>query len=189
MAQRLAPCLQQLRELIARDKNHPSTVMWNVANETPGGALLGMSAPVPKAVEAGMRFFRQLYAEAHRLDGTRPVTLVGVQGGVRDWHGFLEVAALRPFMAGMHVWNFVDFKTGQGTRRAAGMNFKGVFTRDRRPKLAAHFLRALGQTMNQRSAALATRWGRCPGSSGHRSPGSPAWCRAAPQRPPRCARP
>ena len=28
-----------------------------------------------------MRFFRELYAEAHRLDGTRPVTLVGVQGG------------------------------------------------------------------------------------------------------------
>jgi beta-glucuronidase len=47
-----------------------------------------------------------------------------------------------PFMAGMHVWNFADFKTGQGTMRAAAMNFKGVFTRDRRPKMAAHFLRS-----------------------------------------------
>jgi beta-glucuronidase len=56
--------------------------------------------------------------------------------------GFLEVAAQRPFVAGMHVWNFADFKTGQGTMRAAGMNFKGVFTRDRRPKMAAHFLRS-----------------------------------------------
>jgi beta-glucuronidase len=55
---------------------------------------------------------------------------------------YLDVAAERPFMAGMHVWNFADFKTGQGTMRAAGMNFKGVFTRDRRPKMAAHFLRA-----------------------------------------------
>jgi beta-glucuronidase len=45
-------------------------------------------------------------------------------------------------MAGMHVWNFADFKTGQGTARAAAMNFKGVFTRDRQPKLAAHFLRS-----------------------------------------------
>jgi hypothetical protein len=26
--------------------------------------------------------------------------------------------------------------------RAAAMNFKGVFTRDRQPKMAAHFLRA-----------------------------------------------
>ena len=56
--------------------------------------------------------------------------------------GFLDVAAERPFMAGMHVWNFADFKTGQGTMGTAGMNFKGVFTRDRRPKMAAHFLRA-----------------------------------------------
>jgi beta-glucuronidase len=215
-AQRLAQCLQQLRELIARDKNHPSTIMWNVANEPMGGPVLGAGPPVPRAVEAGMGFFRQLYAEAHRLDGTRPVTLVGVQGGPLDWHDlfdvvginryygwythsgqldegtqalarelddlhrrfgkpiimaefgtdtlpgahqtppemwteeyqvellrrYLEVAAQRPFMAGMHVWNFADFKTGQGTMRAAGMNFKGVFTRDRRPKMAAHFLRA-----------------------------------------------
>jgi beta-glucuronidase len=41
--------------------------------------------------------------------------------------GFLDVAAERPFMFGMHVWNFADFKTGQGTMRAAAMNFKGVF--------------------------------------------------------------
>jgi beta-glucuronidase len=26
--------------------------------------------------------------------------------------------------------------------RSASMNFKGVFTRDRRPKMAAHFLRS-----------------------------------------------
>ena len=55
---------------------------------------------------------------------------------------YLDVAAQRPFVAGMHVWNFADFKTGQGTSRAGGMNFKGVFTRDRRPKMAAHFLRS-----------------------------------------------
>jgi beta-glucuronidase len=214
--QRLAQCLQQLRELITRDKNHPSTILWNVANEPLGGPPLGAAPPVPRAVESGLRFFRRLYAEAHRLDGTRPVTLVGVQGGVRDWHGlfdvvcvnayygwytqagqlelgrqalareldalhqafgkpimitefgadtlpgahrtppemwteeyqaeflrgFLDVAAQRPFMVGMHVWNFADFKTGQGTMRAAGMNFKGVFTRDRQPKLAAHLLRS-----------------------------------------------
>ena len=56
--------------------------------------------------------------------------------------GFLEVAAQRPFMCGMHVWNFADFKTAQGTMRAVAMNHKGVFTRDRRPKMAAHFLRS-----------------------------------------------
>ncbi len=34
---------------------------------------------------------------------------------------YLDVAAQRPFMAGMHVWNFADFETGQGTGRAAGV--------------------------------------------------------------------
>ena len=54
----------------------------------------------------------------------------------------LDVAAARPFVTGMHVWAFADFRTGQTTSRLAGMNMKGVFTRDRRPKLAAHVLRA-----------------------------------------------
>ena len=44
---------------------------------------------------------------------------------------------------GQHVWNLCDFKTSQGVVRMGGMNFKGVFTRDRRPKLAAHRLREL----------------------------------------------
>ena len=54
---------------------------------------------------------------------------------------YLEVVAARPFVVGTHVWNFADFKTAQSTFRAGGMNLKGVFTRDRRPKLAAHMLR------------------------------------------------
>jgi beta-glucuronidase len=55
---------------------------------------------------------------------------------------YLDVAAKHPFVVGLHVWNFADFKTGQGIIRAGGLNLKGVFTRDRRPKLAAHTLRA-----------------------------------------------
>jgi beta-glucuronidase len=55
---------------------------------------------------------------------------------------YLDTAASRPFVAGLHVWNFADFKTGQGIIRMAGLNQKGVFTRDRRPKMGAHFLRA-----------------------------------------------
>ena len=36
-----------------------------------------------------------------------------------------------------------DFKTGQDVHRVGGIKFKGVFTRDRRPKAAAHRLREL----------------------------------------------
>ena len=43
-------------------------------------------------------------------------------------------------VVGEHVWNFADFATGQSFARVDG-NKKGVFTRDRRPKAAAHHLR------------------------------------------------
>ncbi|MBA7573840.1 hypothetical protein ES708_15638 [subsurface metagenome] len=44
-------------------------------------------------------------------------------------------------MIGEHVWNMCDFKTSQGITRMGSMNYKGVFTRDRRPKMVAHLLR------------------------------------------------
>ena len=44
------------------------------------------------------------------------------------------------FCIGEHVWNFADFKTKQGLTRIRG-NRKGIFTKDRQPKLSAHFLR------------------------------------------------
>lgn len=44
------------------------------------------------------------------------------------------------FVIGEHVWNFADFATKQGVTRVIG-NKKGVFTRQRHPKAAAHLLR------------------------------------------------
>lgn len=54
----------------------------------------------------------------------------------------LDVAAQWPFVAGTRAWRFADFKTGQGTTRAAATSHKGAATRDCRPKTAAHFLRS-----------------------------------------------
>jgi beta-glucuronidase len=58
---------------------------------------------------------------------------------------YIEVLRAKPFVIGEHVWNLCDFRTGQSVRRVGGLNLKGVFTRDRRPKLAAHRLRELWQ--------------------------------------------
>jgi len=55
---------------------------------------------------------------------------------------YLDVADTKDFVAGMHVWAFADFKTAQVVIRFGGMNYKGVFTRDRKPKMAAHYLRS-----------------------------------------------
>ena len=45
-----------------------------------------------------------------------------------------------PFVVGEQTWNFADFATIQGTLRVDG-NKKGMFTRQRRPKLAAHYFK------------------------------------------------
>ncbi|MFC8429472.1 beta-glucuronidase [Streptomyces sp. NPDC057253] len=57
---------QHLRELIDRDKNHPSVVMWSLANE-------------PASNEDGAReYFEPLVELARKLDPTRPLTYSAV---------------------------------------------------------------------------------------------------------------
>ena len=198
-------CQQYVREMIARDKNHPSVIMWSLANEP-------HSTP-PYA----RQFIELLYQQAKSLDSTRPVTLVSFlgageqafefcdlvclnrylgwysQGGSLDealallsaeldalyekfgkpilltefgadaipgHHAqppemfseeyqaemlvrYIELLRRKPYLIGEHIWNLCDFKTSQGITRAGALNNKGVFTRDRRPKLAAHRIRAL----------------------------------------------
>ncbi|AXK47070.1 beta-glucuronidase [Brachybacterium saurashtrense] len=45
-----------------------------------------------------------------------------------------------PQFVGEQIWNFADFQTSNGIHRVEG-NKKGIFTRDRKPKAAAHELR------------------------------------------------
>ncbi len=44
------------------------------------------------------------------------------------------------FVIGEHLWNFADFRTAQNYFRVFG-NKKGIFTRERQPKMVARFLR------------------------------------------------
>jgi beta-glucuronidase len=206
----------QLRDLIARDKNHPSVIMWSVANEPGAGPHRPGGQPNPQAVAAGAAYFTKMVGLAHHLDATRPVIFASVEGGPEEWLKFVDVVGInryygwysdggqldvaeaslakdldalhtslgkpmiltefgadtiagyhaqppqmwsedyqanmlgryvdvaekRPFMAGTLAWCFADFRTGQSIIRAEGMNQKGVFTRDRRPKRAAHLLRS-----------------------------------------------
>ncbi len=201
---RLSLCKQYLRELIARDKNHPSVIMWSIANEP--------HSTKPEAKE----FFRQLYEHTKKLDPSRLVTLVSMfglkeealayvdviclnryygwytepgqldrashklsreldalyqtykkpillsefgAGAIAGVHAhpaelfseeyqaeliqkYCEVIESKPYMVGEHVWCFADFKTAQVAYRVA-LNRKGVFTRTRQPKLAAHLLRKI----------------------------------------------
>lgn len=51
-----------------------------------------------------------------------------------------EVIDEIPYFIGEHVWNFADFETSQGILRVQG-NKKGIFTRNRKPKAVAFYLR------------------------------------------------
>ena len=68
---------------------------------------------------------------------------------------YLDLAQGRPWLIGFHVWNLTDFKTPQAIRRPGGINHKGVFTRERRPKMAAHTLRAAWRPAQLAEAAAA----------------------------------
>jgi beta-glucuronidase len=57
---------QAIRELVARDKNHPSVVLWSIANEPESDT------------EASENYFRPLFALAKGLDPSRPVGFVNV---------------------------------------------------------------------------------------------------------------
>ncbi len=56
---------------------------------------------------------------------------------------YIQMLRTKRYVVGEHVWNLCDFKTSQEVKRFGGMNLKGVFTRDRRPKMAAYTLRRL----------------------------------------------
>jgi beta-glucuronidase len=205
LEKRTALCRRYVQELVQRDRNHPSVIMWSLANEPHSASPLARS------------FFGQLCRDAKALDPTRPVTVVSFLGAGEPAFEFCDVLCLnrylgwysqpgnldealpllsaeldalhaqsgkpiiltefgadaipgqhaqppemfseeyqadlleryiqllrqKPYVAGEHVWNLCDFKTSQGILRPAGMNYKGVFTRERRPKLAAHRLKAL----------------------------------------------
>lgn len=197
-------CSQYIQELISRDKNHPSVIMWSLANE-------------PHSSVKSKEFFKILFDKTRALDKSRLITVVNMMGVkeksfefcdvlcINRYYGwylqpgkiddacqslseemdklyeryhkpillsefgtdtipglhsqppemfseeyqaeflkkYIEVCRSKPYVIGEHVWNLCDFKTSQGITRMGGINYKGVFTRDRRPKMAAHTIKQL----------------------------------------------
>jgi beta-glucuronidase len=67
-----AELLKSVRELIARDKNHPSVVLWSITNE---------ADTIP---EESVNFFKPAFELTHQLDPSRPNTYINVMFATVD---------------------------------------------------------------------------------------------------------
>lgn len=73
----------------------------------------------------------------HDIDFNTPFTEEYQIGYYKANH---EVMDSKSYFVGEHVWNFADFQTKYGIFRVQG-NKKGLFTRERQPKSAAHYFK------------------------------------------------
>lgn len=91
------------------------------------------------------KFGRPLLMSEYGADTMPGLHSVWDQPWTEEYQAAYLAASHRAFdrveaVVGEHVWNFADFQTSHGIHRVDG-NRKGVFTRDRKPKAAAHELR------------------------------------------------
>src|SRR6478736_4889119 len=92
---------QAIRELVARDKNHPSVVLWSITNE-------------PASNEEGAReYFEPLVSLTRELDPTRPVTFVNVM------FSNFEVDRIADLFDGVCVKRYYGWYVDSGDLRSA----------------------------------------------------------------------
>ena len=90
--------LEQLRELVARDRNHPSVILWSIGNEEGD-----------QNTDVGRRMARTVVAEVHRIDPTRPTTMAN-NSSAKD-EGVNAVVDV-------HGWNYGKPPAGRNTTRS-----------------------------------------------------------------------
>ena len=137
-AERLRMCLQQLDELVARDKNHPSVVMWCVANEPMPASLnlssLGATPADDPSVARGKQFLETLLAHTRTLDSSRLVTLVTVMGGPEAWMEQADVICMNRYWG----WYVLGGQLGEA-RAALERELDRVWATFKRPVIMTEF--------------------------------------------------
>lgn len=83
--------LEVMDELVRRDKNHPSVVMWSVANE-----------PASEMPPAG-QYFKTLIEHTKALDPTRPVTYITDSNYAKDKGApYVDVICVNSYLSWYH---------------------------------------------------------------------------------------
>ncbi len=130
LARRLEQCQRALDELIARDKNHPSVVMWCVANEPMAGNPMAPGGPPAAAVEAGKRFLTTLYDQARARDASRPVTMAGVMNGPLEWLAPFDVTSVNRYYGWYSLGGRLE-AAARGARQGARRSARALRKADR----------------------------------------------------------
>ena len=137
--ERLRLCLQQIEEMIARDKNHPAVVMWCVANEPMPkgfgvGALGESSFEAEAANTPGKVFLDTEMARARELDPTRLVTIVTVMGGPQNWMEKCDVICMNRYWGWYTLGGQLDI-----ARQKLEQEFDQVWNRWHKPIIMTEF--------------------------------------------------
>ena len=116
-------CRQQITELIARDKNHPSVIMWSIANEP--------HSDHPQAVP----FFRDLTDLTRSLDPTRPVTLLSCRMCLYQTWLVVDFCQQVAFANARYRQNPSNWKSATGASESTGI----LHSRVLRPRCRSSF--------------------------------------------------
>lgn len=88
---------------------------------------------------------------ADTIEGTHalPATMFSEEFQIEFLDQYHTIFDEYDYVIGEQVWAFADFATKEGVRRVGG-NKKGIFTRQRQPKSAAHYLRKRWEQLREK---------------------------------------
>ncbi len=95
--QRQALCRTYIDETYARDKNHPSVIIWSVANEPSACAKIGTGAEDKTPTDKGYKYIGELINQFKKLDDTRLAIYVAVMAGPRDWLELSDITCINRY--------------------------------------------------------------------------------------------
>jgi beta-glucuronidase len=133
---RLIQAKAQLEELIKRDKNHPSVIIWSIANEPfPPGlsnaihtGKIDFNDPVP------IDFLKELHNLARRLDPSRPVTFASMMGTPVTWLRLSDIVSVNRYW-GWYT-NPGDIETGA---KLLAQELDGIYQNLEKPIIITEF--------------------------------------------------
>jgi beta-galactosidase len=114
--------LEQLQELVRRDRNHPCVIMWSIGNEEP-----------IQGTDIGHRIAQTMMRTIHSLDTTRPLSCAASNGnGYQGVNELLDLRGWNYFVLGDPDKYHADHPDQPmfGSEEASTLSTRGIYTND-----------------------------------------------------------